>query len=86
MKAEESNLTDLNRYLLLIHRGIFYETDSMNTFALVDFEDYNYLEEYGENLYRAVDGATSEQDYCNSKYSKGYLKLLILMSYQKWWT
>ena len=38
----------------------------------VDFEDYNYLEEYGENLYRAVDGAT-EQD-CTATVQQGYLE------------
>ncbi len=34
----------------------------VDTFLITDFEDYNYLEQYGENLFRAVDGATQTQD------------------------
>ena len=29
--------------------------------GIVDFEDYDYLEKYGENLYDAVDGATQKK-------------------------
>ena len=28
------------------------------TVGLTDFEDYNYLERYGENFFRTIDGAT----------------------------
>ena len=30
----------------------------MGTIGLVDFEDYNYIQKFGENLYDIVDGAT----------------------------
>lgn len=30
----------------------------VDTIALSDFTDYDYLELYGENMYRPVDGAT----------------------------
>ena len=52
--------------------AIYADGQYVDTFALVDFEDYNYLEEYGENLYRAVDGAT-EQD-CTATVQQGYLE------------
>jgi len=40
---------------------------------ITDFEDYNYLEKYGENLYRAVEGAT----FTNSDATiySGYLEM-----------
>lgn len=44
----------------------------VDTLALVDFEDYNYLEMYGENLYRAVDGAI--QTDSGATVTQGYLE------------
>lgn len=45
----------------------------VDTFLLTDFEDYNYLEAYGENLYRAVDGATQTESAAtvNQGYTEG---------------
>ncbi len=42
--------------------------------SLVDFEDYNYLEKYGENLYIAVDGAQMK-DATDATISQGYLEM-----------
>lgn len=42
----------------------------VDTFVLTDFEDYNYLEAYGENLYRTVDGAA--QTDCTATVNQGY--------------
>ena len=39
---------------------------------IVDFEDYNYIEAYGENLYRAVDGATFKDS--TASVNQGYLE------------
>ena len=64
--------TDLNELSVDSQGNIFADGQYVDTFALVDFEDYNYLEEYGENLYRAVDGAT-EQD-CTATVQQGYLE------------
>ncbi len=41
---------------------IYADNMYVDTFLITDFEDYNYLEEYGENLFRAVEGATQKQD------------------------
>lgn len=46
----------------------------VDTFAFTDFEDYNYLEKYGENLYKTVDGAT-EMDAYNVRVNQGYLEM-----------
>ena len=37
---------------------IYADGQYIDTFALTDFEDYDYLEMYGENLFTAVEGAT----------------------------
>lgn len=39
---------------------------------LVDFEDYNYLKKFGENMYIAIDGATTTDAQC--KVYQGYLE------------
>ena len=39
---------------------------------LVDFEDYNYLKKFGENMYIAIDGATDTEPSC--KVYQGYLE------------
>ena len=39
--------------------SIFADNRLVDTVQLTDFEDYNYLELYGDNMYNAVDGATT---------------------------
>lgn len=39
--------------------SIFADNQLVDTVQLTDFEDYNYLELYGDNMYNAVDGATT---------------------------
>ncbi len=43
--------------------AVYADGVQVATIALTDFEDYNYLEPYGENMYRAVNGATTRQSY-----------------------
>ena len=52
---------------------IVLPTDATNidSFLLTDFEDYNYLEMYGENLYRAIDGAT-QADEVTATVNQGF--------------
>lgn len=38
--------------------AVFADGVLIDRIALVDFEDYDYLELYGENMFRPVDGAT----------------------------
>ena len=44
----------------------------VDTFAMTDFEDYDYLEMYGENLFVAVDGATTMEP--EATVNQGYLE------------
>lgn len=45
----------------------------VDTLKITDFEDYDYLEKYGENLYRAVEGATFTNP--DAKVFSGYLEM-----------
>lgn len=40
---------------------------------VIDFEDYNYLEKYGESYYRPVEGARTTQ--ANAEVKSGYLEM-----------
>lgn len=53
--------------------GTIYQNNAVvNSIGLQDFEDYNYLEHYGENYYQPVDGATKIDS--NAKMFEGYLE------------
>lgn len=55
-------------------QGNIYQNDRLvDTIKLTDFEDYNYLEKYGENLLRPVEGATYRD--ANAKVYSGYLEM-----------
>ncbi|MGN0247386.1 MAG: flagellar hook-basal body protein [Lachnospiraceae bacterium] len=51
--------------------GIVYQ-DSTIRIGLQDFEDYNYLEHYGENYYQPVEGATLIES--SAEVFEGYLE------------
>ena len=58
-----------------IDRGgtITQEGDFVATIGLTDFEDYDYLERFGENYFEPVDGATEIET--ESQIYSGYLEL-----------
>ncbi|MBQ4284756.1 MAG: flagellar hook-basal body protein [Lachnospira sp.] len=64
--------TNLNELTLEPTGEVFADGMYVDTLALVDFEDYNYLEMYGENLYVAVDGATQTESVAT--VTQGYLE------------
>lgn len=39
---------------------IYADGEYIDTIALTDFEDYDYIEKYGDNLYQTVSGATKK--------------------------
>ncbi|NLL79482.1 MAG: flagellar basal-body rod protein FlgF [Clostridiales bacterium] len=54
--------------------GNIYQDDSMEAkIGIVDFEDYNYLEKYGENLYQTVEGFTEKE--ATAQVRSGYLEM-----------
>lgn len=64
--------TNLNELSVQPTGEIYADGMYVDTFALVDFEDYNYLEKYGENLFRAVDGAA--QTDAKAIINQGYIE------------
>ena len=53
--------------------GIYADGQYIDQFAITDFEDNNYIEQYGENLYSAVDGATKKD--ATATVMQGYLEM-----------
>lgn len=54
--------------------GTVYENgEYADKLLITDFEDYNYLEKFGENMYRAVDGAQETEG--RFAVQQGYLEM-----------
>ena len=53
--------------------NIYQDAGIVATLQITDFEDYNYLERYGENFFNAVDGATITD--ADTEVYSGYLEL-----------
>ncbi|MBO5292328.1 MAG: flagellar hook-basal body protein [Lachnospiraceae bacterium] len=56
--------------------NIYQGNTIVATIGITDFEDYNYLEKYGENLYQTVDGATERE--ATAQIRSGYLEMANL--------
>ena len=57
------------------HNGnITKEGAAVATIGLTDFEDYNYLERFGENYFQPVEGATETEEVESQIYA-GYLEM-----------
>ena len=52
--------------------AIYADGEYVDTIKITDFEDYNYLKKYGENMYDAVDGATEKE--ATATIDQGYLE------------
>lgn len=53
--------------------NIYADGEYVDQLQMTDFEDYNYLEQYGENLFRAVDGAKTKD--ASGSINQGYLEM-----------
>lgn len=51
---------------------IFENGEVVDQIKVVDFEDYNYLRKYGENLYTPIEGATQKE--AEASFRQGYLE------------
>lgn len=65
---------DPNIQMVVDKNGYIFQDDKqIAQLKLTDFEDYNYIEHYGENYYTPVDGATAiDAEECNT--FQGYLE------------
>lgn len=52
---------------------IYADDEYVDTIQIVDFEDYNYIKKYGENLYDIVEGGTETESA--AKVRQGYLEM-----------
>lgn len=54
-------------------QGDIYEDGVLvDTLVLIDFEDYDYIEKYGENMYQEVEGATPKE--ATATVTQGFLE------------
>ncbi len=51
---------------------IYADGEEIARLQITDFEDYNYLKKFGENMYIAIDGATTKD--AEAKVYQGYLE------------
>ncbi len=57
---------------------IIQDGDTIATIGVVDFEDYNYLERFGENYFQTIEGATEidrEDMETDTEIHAGYLEM-----------
>lgn len=53
--------------------NVYADEQLVDTIEITDFDDYNYLSKFGENLYTALDGATEKT--ADGKVRQGYLEM-----------
>lgn len=53
--------------------NIYADGEYIDTLRITDFEDYNYIKKYGENLYDVVDGAVEKEAEVSVR--QGYLEM-----------
>lgn len=51
---------DATEVAIKTNGAVYANGDQVDTITLTDFDDYDYLELYGDNMYTAVDGATTK--------------------------
>ncbi len=64
--------TDAAQVAITSTGDIYADGEYIDTIKIVDFEDYNYLKKYGENMYEPVDGATEIEP--TALIHQGYLE------------
>lgn len=65
--------TDASQILVNTLGEVYADGEYVDTLQIVDFEDYNYLKKYGENLYDIVDGAVEKEP--DALLRQGYLEM-----------
>ncbi len=65
--------TDATQIGITSTGDIYADGEYIDTIKITDFEDYNYLKKYGENMYDAIDGAVEIES--TSLMHQGYLEV-----------
>lgn len=71
-RGEQIELNPLKTTSINEDGTIYQDGRRVATIGITDFEDYNYLEHYGENLFQAIDGA--EEKDAEGQILSGYLE------------
>lgn len=64
--------TDAVKVAITTTGDIYADGEYIDTIKIVDFDDYDYLKKYGENMYDAIDGATETEP--KAVVQQGYLE------------
>lgn len=64
--------TDAARVAITTTGEIYADGEYIDKLLITDFEDYNYLKKYGENMYQTVDGAVEKES--TALLHQGYLE------------
>lgn len=73
INGEHIQLSTTSADTVIARNGMIYQDGVMRAqIQLTDFENHDYLEKFGENLYRAVDGATEIE--ATGQMRQGYLE------------
>ena len=62
--------TDAARIVIDQDGAVYADNVYVDTVKITDFEDYNYLKQYGDNFWETVDGATAVEG--NYSLQQGY--------------
>ena len=52
---------------------VYADGKYVDKILIVDYEDYDYIEKFGDNLYQTVDGATEREDF-SGRLLQGYIE------------
>lgn len=64
---------DAKEVLINTQGEVYADGEYVDTLKIVDFEDYDYIKKFGENLYDIVDGAVETE--ATAKVQQGYLEM-----------
>jgi len=52
---------------------VYADGEFVDTVLIVDYEDYDYIEKFGDNMYQTVEGATEREDF-SGRLLQGYIE------------
>ena len=76
LQAEGGDLivpVDAAEVSISVNGAVYADGKYIDTVSIVDFEDYDHLEKYGDNMYQTVEGAT-ERDEFSGRLLQGYIE------------
>ena len=75
LQSESGNLqvpTDAAEVRILSDGTVYADGEQVDMISIVDFENYDYLNKYGDNMYTAIDGAVQQE--ATGTIRQGYIE------------